>query len=60
MSGHNVMMTKHGSSSKTARRPSSEEIEKRAYELFLMRGAYHGGDVEDWLQAERELESRAN
>ena len=60
MSGQNVMMTKRGSGSKSSRRPTSEEIEKRAYELFLMRGAHHGADVEDWLQAERELESRAN
>ena len=27
----------------------------RAYELFLARGAQHGRDLDDWLQAEREL-----
>ena len=27
----------------------------RAYELFLARGATPGNDMEDWLQAEREL-----
>ena len=27
----------------------------RAYELYLARGAGHGRDMEDWLQAEREL-----
>ena len=26
-----------------------------AYALYLARGAEHGHDVEDWLQAEREL-----
>jgi NADPH:quinone reductase-like Zn-dependent oxidoreductase len=31
------------------------EIRIRAYELFLARGAQPGGDLEDWLQAEREL-----
>ena len=31
------------------------EIRIRAYELFLARGAQLGGELEDWLQAEREL-----
>ena len=31
------------------------EIRIRAYELFLARGAQPGGELEDWLQAEREL-----
>jgi hypothetical protein len=31
-------------------------VARRAYELFLERGGLHGYDVEDWLQAERELE----
>ena len=30
-------------------------IAQRAYELFEERGFAHGHDVEDWLQAEREL-----
>jgi hypothetical protein len=30
-------------------------IERRAYELYLARGCAHGHDLEDWLQAEREL-----
>ena len=32
-----------------------EQIAVRAYELYLQRGANDGRDVEDWLQAEREL-----
>ena len=36
-----------------------EDIARRAYELFLARGCEHGHDVEDWLQAERELRSAA-
>jgi len=32
-----------------------DEIERRAYFIFLDRGATHGWDVEDWLQAEYEL-----
>ncbi len=32
-----------------------ETIRLRAYELFLARGATHGNDLADWLNAEREL-----
>jgi hypothetical protein len=35
--------------------PDPEAISARAYELFLRRGAVHGQDWEDWLEAEREL-----
>jgi hypothetical protein len=35
--------------------PTKEQIEKRAYELYLARGCKPGMDVEDWLVAEREL-----
>jgi Protein of unknown function (DUF2934) len=31
------------------------EIAQRAYDHFLARGCEHGHDVDDWLQAEREL-----
>ena len=32
-----------------------QEIRNRAYEIYLRRGAQPGDEVEDWLQAEREL-----
>ena len=35
--------------------PAHALIARRAYELFLQRGAEHGRDLEDWLTAEREL-----
>ena len=35
-----------------------QEIRRRAYELYLERGEEPGRDLEDWLQAERELASR--
>jgi hypothetical protein len=35
--------------------PSLDEIAKRAYDLFLSRGASHGDDLADWFQAERDL-----
>lgn len=34
---------------------SREEVARRAYELFLSRGAGHGRDLDDWLEAERQL-----
>ena len=33
------------------------DIARRAFELYCSRGGQHGSDVEDWLQAERELSS---
>jgi hypothetical protein len=36
-------------------RPSEEEIAIRAYEIFISRCATPGNDLDDWLQAEREL-----
>ena len=32
-----------------------QEIKRRAYEIYLERGEEPGRDLEDWLQAEREL-----
>jgi Protein of unknown function (DUF2934) len=32
-----------------------QEIRDRAYEIYLKRGARPGYELEDWLQAEREL-----
>ena len=40
--------------------PTREQIEVRAYELYVERGCEAGHDVEDWLEAERQLfEARA-
>jgi hypothetical protein len=33
-----------------------EEIRRRAYEIYLERGEQPGRELDDWLQAERELE----
>jgi hypothetical protein len=33
-----------------------EEIRRRAYEIYLERGEQPGLELDDWLQAERELE----
>ena len=34
---------------------STGNLARRAYDLYLARGCEHGHDVDDWLQAEREL-----
>jgi hypothetical protein len=38
--------------------PAHEAIARRAYELYLERGAEPERDIEDWLQAEAELRDR--
>jgi hypothetical protein len=35
-----------------------KDIRRRAYEIYLERGEQAGHELEDWLQAERELERR--
>lgn len=35
--------------------PTHADIARRAYDLYLARGGEHGHDLDDWLQAEREL-----
>ena len=35
--------------------PTREEIQLRAYQIYVERGGAHGHDVDDWLQAEHEL-----
>lgn len=34
---------------------NKEEIEKRAYEIYLQRGSQEGGELQDWLAAEQEV-----
>jgi len=47
--------------SRTTRDPQSDEttaqqtIQQRAYDLYLRRGQEQGHELEDWLQAEREM-----
>lgn len=42
----------------TAAKPDRERLASRAYELYLARGGGEGRDVDDWLEAERELRPR--
>jgi hypothetical protein len=34
---------------------TADAIERRAFEFYCARGGGHGQDLDDWLQAEREL-----
>ena len=47
--------TKRASSTKKASSPSPDEVARRAYEIYQFRGANHGADFDDWLEAERQL-----
>lgn len=42
----------------TKHTPAQEEIRQRAYEIHIERGGIHGCDLDDWLQAERELQEK--
>jgi Protein of unknown function (DUF2934) len=37
------------------REPTQEEIELRAYEIYVKRGGENGRELDDWLTAEKEL-----
>jgi hypothetical protein len=39
--------------------PSREEIQLRAYQIYLERGGLPGNEFDDWLQAEREVDRTA-
>jgi hypothetical protein len=32
-----------------------DAVARRAYEIYRRRGGHHGADLDDWLEAEREL-----
>jgi hypothetical protein len=38
--------------------PTPEEIRQRAFEIHIERGGIHGCDLDDWWQAERELQQK--
>jgi hypothetical protein len=38
---------------------TEEQIAHRAYELYCERGCQDGHDLDDWLQAERDVRSHA-
>jgi hypothetical protein len=39
--------------------PLEERIRRRAYELYVQRGNESGSELDDWLQAEEEIQRAA-
>jgi len=39
---------------------SEDQVAKRAYEIYQSRGGHHGADLDDWLEAERQLKEPAS
>jgi hypothetical protein len=42
--------------SHSASEVTPDAIARRAYEIYMNRGGAQGHDIDDWLQAERELQ----
>jgi hypothetical protein len=40
--------------------PTQEEIQTRAFELYLSEGCKEGCDLENWLRAEKDLRARGS
>ena len=38
--------------------PTPQQIRERAFEIHIERGGIHGMDLDDWMQAERELQEK--
>jgi Protein of unknown function (DUF2934) len=53
---HKDPIQSHAEDNSANQTPSHEEIRQRAYEIYLERGSLPGKELDDWLQAERELE----
>ena len=43
---------------RATRVPGHNEIALRAFEIYLSRGEWPGSDLENWLEAERQLQGR--
>ena len=40
--------------------PTSNRVRNRAYEIYLQRGERSGHELDDWLQAEKEIAESGN
>ncbi|HEY4306364.1 MAG TPA: DUF2934 domain-containing protein [Gemmatimonadaceae bacterium] len=51
----------HGDGNITSQADGTDDrIRQRAYEIYLARGTDGGNDVDDWLEAERQLRGRSS
>jgi hypothetical protein len=46
---------KKGNGLTAHRNGDPDAVARRAYEIYLNRGGGHGSDLEDWLEAERQI-----
>src|ERR1700676_1439358 len=56
-SGRTTQVKEWIMSEQTQNFPNREQIERRAYEIYLRRGGVDGSDVADWTMAEEELQA---
>jgi hypothetical protein len=56
---HTSPIEPHAEDASANHAPSHEEIRRRAYEIYLEHGSLPGNEVDDWHQAERELQKVA-
>lgn len=49
---------RRGVSADSMYRPAYDDIAREAYLRYLRRGGSNGSDIEDWIEAERELAGR--
>jgi Protein of unknown function (DUF2934) len=55
--GAKSAFTTESSKQTSQNQPTPEHIRQRAYEIYLSRNEAPGDELQDWLQAERELRS---
>ncbi len=53
-------MTEIRESEKIKEQRTHQQIERRAYEIYLQRGGEEGRALEDWLIAEKELSQKTS
>jgi hypothetical protein len=56
--GNNPRSVAHSKPRTAKSGPKREEVQLRAYQIYLERGGAPGNEFEDWMQAERELIQR--
>ena len=52
-----IMNTNKKARKDTTTEPTFQQIQVRAYEIYIQRGRQDGLDLDDWFQAEKELKT---
>jgi Protein of unknown function (DUF2934) len=55
-----IIFRSHAAEEKGQNGPTLAEIRHWAFEIHIEHGGIHGCDLDDWLQAERELQEKYN